>query len=98
MEGLEVDMFLPRHIAQMHCLARGETRELTIEGMAIANGIAEAHESQKSSSHRRKFKAKDLVLIRDFQLDKDHGRKLEPRWTGPRVLIQAQSCDRICNT
>jgi len=28
----------------------------------------------------------DLVLIRDFQLAKDKGRKLEPRWTTARIV------------
>ena len=29
----------------------------------------------------------DLVMVRDFQRDKDHGRKLDARWIGPRLLV-----------
>ena len=28
----------------------------------------------------------DLVLLRDFQQAKDKGRKLDPRWSAPRIL------------
>ncbi|KAI9871083.1 MAG: hypothetical protein M1823_008552, partial [Watsoniomyces obsoletus] len=29
----------------------------------------------------------DMVLVRDHQRDKAHGRKLDPRWLGPRLLV-----------
>lgn len=41
-----------RHLLQLHCLARGGTRELTVEGMALANGVNETREAQRSSRHR----------------------------------------------
>lgn len=28
----------------------------------------------------------DFVLVRDIQLSKEKGKKLEPRWSTPRVL------------
>ena len=31
-------------------------------------------------------KGGDLVLLRRFATDQDHGRKLEPRWEGPYWL------------
>ena len=40
----------------------------------------------KESRGYRKPKVGDLVLVRDTQLAKDKGRKLEPRWTTPRIL------------
>lgn len=79
---------MPRHFAQLHSLAHGETRELTIQGMAIANGINKIKEAQKSSAHQDKFSEGDLVLIQDFQLRKHHRQKLNPRWIRPRVLVQ----------
>lgn len=35
------------------------------------------------------YKDGDLVLVRDLQLDKAHGRKFDPKWIGPRVLVKA---------
>ena len=40
----------------------------------------------KKTPGYRKPKAGDLVLIRDFQQAKNKGRKLEPRWSTPRIL------------
>ena len=34
----------------------------------------------------REPKVGDLVLLRDFQLAKDKGRKLDPRWSTPRIV------------
>src|SRR5437588_9709936 len=34
----------------------------------------------------RRPKPGDLVLIRDFQVAKDKGRKLDARWSTPRIL------------
>ena len=33
----------------------------------------------------------DLVLVRDFERDKYHGRKLDARWLGPRILTEITS-------
>ena len=41
---------------------------------------------RKQSPGYRKPQPGDLVLVRDIQLAKDHGRKLEPRWSTPRLL------------
>lgn len=38
------------------------------------------------TSGYQKPKVGDLVLLRDFQLAKDKGRKLDPRWSTPRLL------------
>ena len=36
-------------------------------------------------------KAGDLVMVRDFTKDKAHGRKLDPNWLGPRLLVELTS-------
>jgi len=41
---------------------------------------------RKESPRYRKPLPGDLVLVRDIQLAKDHGRKLEPRWWTLRLL------------
>ena len=41
---------------------------------------------RKQSPGYRKPLPGDLVLVRDIQLAKDHGRKLEPCWSTPRLL------------
>ena len=33
----------------------------------------------------------DLVLVRDFERDKLHGRKLDARWVGPSILTEIPS-------
>ena len=33
-------------------------------------------------------KVGDLVLVRDMQKEKQHGRKLDPSWVGPRLLMR----------
>lgn len=30
--------------------------------------------------------AGDLVMVRQFVIDKEHGNKLEPRWSVPKLL------------
>lgn len=36
-------------------------------------------------------KPEDLVLVRDIQKEKQHSRKLDPAWMGPRLLIGISS-------
>ncbi|KAG0137864.1 hypothetical protein HOY82DRAFT_535198 [Tuber indicum] len=40
----------------------------------------------RTTSGYRQPKPGDLVLLRDFQQAKEKGRKLQPRWTTPRIL------------
>ena len=42
--------------------------------------------SGKPSKGYKRPQARDLVLVRDIQLAKEKGKKLEPRWSTPRVL------------
>ena len=49
---------------------------------------ARSQDQQKptaSLGHKR-LKARDLVLVRDIQLAKEKGKKLEARWSTPRIL------------
>lgn len=50
--------------------------------------LARSQDQQKptaSPGHKRP-KARDLVLVRDIQLAKKKGKKLEARWSTPRIL------------
>jgi len=42
--------------------------------------------SSRRSRGYHKLEARDLVLVRDFQLAKEHGRKVHARCTTPRLL------------
>ena len=43
----------------------------------------------KAKAFHEALKAGDLVLVRDIQKDKQHGRKLDPNWLGPRLLVKS---------
>jgi hypothetical protein len=45
-----------------------------------------AESNRKGSPVFRKPRVGDLVLVRDIALSKQHGRKLEARWSTPRVV------------
>lgn len=42
----------------------------------------------KQSAAWTQPKPGDLVMVRDIQKDKQHGRKLDPSWLGPRLLTE----------
>ena len=42
--------------------------------------------AQPPTASYRKPRAGDLILLRDLARDKQHGRKLDPRWTEPRIV------------
>ena len=37
------------------------------------------------------------MLLRDIQQAKDHGRKLDPRWTTPRIVVSISTSGVSCN-
>lgn len=41
----------------------------------------------KKSGRSRQPKPGDLVQLRDIQLAKHDGRKLDPRWTAPSIVV-----------
>jgi hypothetical protein len=59
----------------------------------MTNNIATAHSKWEQSRNPQWTKPKpgDLVLVRDIQKDKQHGKKLDSRWMGPRLLTQLHS-------
>lgn len=68
-------------------MLRNETQEWSVEAFTITNAVAEACEQDTFPSwQRRRFSEGDLVLVRDFQKEKNKGMKFEPRWTGPQIL------------
>ena len=46
---------------------------------------------------RRQPKPGDLVLLRDIQLAKHRGRKLDPRWTTSRIVVSVSASGVSCN-
>ncbi len=55
--------------------------------------ISENHTRQerKTRAEWTKPRVGDWVLVRDFERDKHHRRKLEARWVGPRILTEITS-------
>lgn len=59
----------------------------------LATSVAVAHgrmEGQKRPQWTKPLVG-DLVLVRAHALDKEHGRKLDSRWLGPRLLVEYMS-------
>ena len=78
---------LPSHVAQLHSMLRNETWEWSIEVFTITNAAAEACEQDTFPSwQHHRFSEGDLVLVWDFQKEKNKGMKFKPRWTGPQIL------------
>ena len=51
----------------------------------------------KKAGRGRQPRPGDLVLLRDIQQAKDHGRKLDPRWTTPRIVVSISTSGVSCN-
>jgi len=66
----------------LHVIRRDDNREASTAAVARHNVWVEKNEKGVWSPPR----AGDLVLVRQFELDKQHGRKLEPRWGPPKLL------------
>lgn len=79
-EDFKSDEPLPSHIAQLHLMLRNETQEWSVEAFTITNTVAEAckQDTFLSWQHHR-FSEGDLVLVQDFQKEKNKGMKFEPR-------------------
>lgn len=86
--------------AKRELLERTEAQEITEsnvdsfidlryeKGIEAGNRLAGKQDSihPRPSAGYRKPKPGDLVLVRDFQQAKEKGRKLEPRWSTPRIV------------
>jgi hypothetical protein len=66
------------HLVRMACL--DEMRDFAV---ARRLRLFEGYTDGKSP-----FKIGDMVLRRNYALDKKHGRKFEPRWQGPYVILR----------
>ena len=77
-EGLRIERMIDR---------RGEQRTLAVRS------ISENHTRQEGKTRAQWTQPQvgDLVLVRDFERDKHHGRKLDARWVGPRILTEITS-------
>lgn len=86
-KDFKLDEPLPSHIAQLHLMLRNKTWEWSVEVFAITNAAAEACEQDTFLSWQcHRFLEGDLVLVWDFQKEKNKGMKFEPRWTSPQIL------------
>ena len=81
---------LPDHLYHLHQAMRDENRLLASEVASYTHG----YRSNKRQRKQRIPKIGDLVLVRDLQLDKHHGRKLDPKWLGPRILVKFSEGER----
>ena len=91
-EGIDPDLVMHPSADDInwHYSTREEIGEQALDRLAKLHRRME-NEAHPPSALYRKPKAGDLVLLRDLARDKQHGRKLDPRWTEPRIV------DRISN-
>jgi hypothetical protein len=64
---------------------RDETGAITSERLARSHHLKERSAKEPGGSYKRPGMG-DLVLLRDLARDKHLGRKLDPRWTEPRIV------------
>lgn len=59
----------------------------------VVRSISENHTQQggRTRAQWTQPQVGDLVLVRDCEKDKHHGRKLDARWIGPRILTEITS-------
>ena len=67
---------------QVHIDGREERHTAAVEKLSRSQDNRQV----KASRGYRSPRVGDLVLVRDIQLSKEKGKKLEPRWSTPRVL------------
>jgi hypothetical protein len=73
-----VDVELPEHLYNLRSNSFNELRQVSIEALAIHQGLTEKRENaRRSNHHREKFNNGDLALVRDMELDKQYGRKFD---------------------
>ena len=65
---------------------RDENKLLAADAAAYTHGY-------ESKRHRRQRLPEpgDLVLVRNHAVDRQHGRKLEAKWLGPRLFVKWSS-------
>lgn len=68
---------------------REEDRYEAVESiMKTQQQMEEEYRRRKKGGEEKELKEGDLVLLRRAVVDKDKGRKLEPRWEGPYAVVK----------
>lgn len=87
-EGLEtIDVAIPQGDLQYWVDRRAELRD----GAVLALTNHHVRMEARATALWTKPSQGDLVMVRDLQRDKQHGRKLDARWLGPRLLVGISS-------
>lgn len=77
-EDFQVDEPFRSHVAHLHVMLQNETHEWSMEAFAITNAAADAREQGVFPSwHRKWFSEGDLILVHDFQKEKNKGTPLD---------------------
>ena len=86
-EGLNPEDVLHPGLDEMnwHITSREENGDRATQRLAREQHRLESRAHPPSGTYR-KPKAGDLVLLRDLARDQQHGRKLDPRWSEPRIV------------
>ncbi|KAG0134934.1 hypothetical protein HOY82DRAFT_601820 [Tuber indicum] len=69
---------------ELHCYV--DTRDKRVTEAVGKMALTQDKLKEKRTAGYKAPQPGDLVLLQDFQLAKDKGRKLEPRWKTPRIL------------
>jgi hypothetical protein len=75
---------LPAHQYHLGDALRSERRELAM--WALVTHQVTTEERQRSARYQPV--QGDLVIVRDKTVDNQRGRKLEPKWKGPRLVVR----------
>lgn len=86
-EGLDPNRVLypAQEDIEWHYTTREERGEKALDRLTKSKHRLESNTHPPSSDYR-KPRAGDLILLRDLARDKQHGRKLDPRGTEPRIV------------
>ena len=76
---------LPAHQIQIYTAFRDENILLASEAAAYSSHLQASRRNQRKSTIPNPG---DLVIVRNHAVDSQHGRKLEKRWLGPRLLTR----------
>lgn len=78
-----VDVTMPKANLQYWEEKRRQLREGATLSLARHHNYLEAKQNAAWTSPQ----PGDLVMVRDLQKEKEYGRKLDPNWLGPRLLV-----------
>ena len=74
---------LPDHQIQIYTALRDKNKCLASEAAAYTS-----YSRGRKLRQQRIPEPGDLVVVRNHAVDKQHGRKLEAKWLGPRMLVR----------